>query len=42
MSAAAGVRAGADREGRADGTRGEHNAQLVMVVECETSGSGAG
>lgn len=42
MSATADVRAGADREGRADGTHGGHNAWLVMVAECATSGSGPG
>lgn len=39
MHATADVRAGADWEGRADGTHGGHRVQLVTVAGCETSGS---
>lgn len=42
VRATADVRAGADREGRADGTCGGHSAQLVRAAECETLGSGLG
>lgn len=40
MSATADVRAGAGREGWADGTHGGHSAWLAMAAECETWGSG--
>lgn len=42
VSATADVRAGADREGRANGTCEGHSAWLVMAAECETSGSEPG
>lgn len=40
VRATADVRAGADREGRADGTHGGRSARLVRVADCETLGSG--
>lgn len=40
MRATGDKKAGAGREGGADGTGGVHSVQLVTVAECEVSGSG--